>query len=339
MKRNTLLLLLCLPIAVWCQSNTKMVLDSVLLVCKSTSMYTESINWDSLSKAVYLQAEGAESIADLQPAFQTLLNGLGDKHACIRNAGTYNVITCFNDFKQLSFNDTRERSMDAWYMMNNPDFKFSYQIIDNQIGYLKVVGIGPGADMLQEAQSIRKAIETISNAGITNWIIDLRYNAGGNMNPMMSGLSPLFGNGKVGSTVSSSGTPIFEWTFTDGNFIYAGVQAIDLPYQQTFETPQQIAVLTSRWTVSSGELVAVAFKGQAHTRFFGEVTGGYSTNNNFVPIQNEVVVTISTGFYCDRNGIIYNYNVPVDEEIPFIIETEITKDTGIAATTAWLLSK
>lgn len=90
-------------------------------------------------------------------------------------------------------------------------------------------------------------------------------------------------------------------------------------------------MLTSRWTVSSGELVATALKGRPGTRFFGEATGGYTTDNGWDIINDGVILNISTGIFCGRNGKPYEINIPVDVEIPFEVITDKENDSCIVA--------
>lgn len=97
--------------------------------------------------------------------------------------------------------------------------------------------------------------------------------------------------------------------------------------------------LTSCWTVSSGEVVATCFKGRPNTKFFGEATGGFTTNNNWEIINDQLILNISTGIYCDRNGIIYDKNIPVDVEIPFEVVKETEKDKSVIEAIKWLKQK
>ena len=109
---------------------------------------------------------------------------------------------------------------------------------------------------------------SLSKAKIDKWIIDLRYNGGGNMHPMVAGIAPLIGDGKVGSLINLKGEKLFDWEIKSSNFIYDGYQAVTLPNEPLFETQPKVAVLTSKWTVSSGEIVATCFKGQTKHKIF-----------------------------------------------------------------------
>lgn len=153
---------------------------------------------------------------------------------------------------------------------------------------------------------------------------------------MLSGLTPLLNTSKVASIQDNNGTILGLAEVIDGNYRYFDYEGFSITNNQMIESPK-IAVLTSRYTVSSGELVAVAFKGQEDVRYFGESTGGYTTNTSGEVIQDAVVLVIATGVFCDRNGHAYSENVPVDVNINFEAETDKLKDEGIIAAKAWLI--
>jgi C-terminal processing protease CtpA/Prc len=174
---------------------------------------------------------------------------------------------------------------------------------------------------------------------VNHWIIDLRYNGGGNIYPMATGVGTLIGDGIVGKLVTCAKDTLFSWRIVDGNFIYDVPDVVTLNNYPKFKTLPKVAVLTSRWTVSSGEVLATCFKGRSNTKFFGEATGGYTTNNNWEVINEQVILNISTGIYCDRNGNIYDKNIPVDVEIPFEVANDTEKDKCIIEAIKWLKQK
>ncbi len=339
MKRVTTFLLLIFSLTCLGQTNVKAILDSALLKTKETSMYINTVNWDSLQKQVYLKAENAKTIQDLKPAFETLLNGLRDHHGKIINAKNYGYIAWFTDYKNRRHFDDRKFDSEILKVVNDTALKFEYEILKNKIGYLKIVGIASNIDIEKESRKIRDAVISLSKQKIDKWIIDLRYNGGGNMHPMMAGIAPLVGNGIVGSIVNLKNEKLFDWEIKNSNFIYYGYQAVTLPDNIKFKKEPKIAVLTSRWTVSSGEIVATSLKGRSNTKFFGETTGGYTTNNGWEVINDEIILVISTGIFCDRNGKVYEVNIPVDTEIPFEVIKDKEKDNCIIAAKKWLEGK
>jgi carboxyl-terminal processing protease len=339
MKGTITILLLLLQLTCFAQVSIKAILDAVIIKAKQTSMYSLTVNWDSLQQQVYQQAEHATTIQDLKPAFEILLNGLRDHHGKIINAATYAPIAYFTDYKNMRHLDKRPKEMADWKVVNDTALKFASKLLNGKIGYIKIVGIASNIDIEKESKKIRAAVLKLYKNKIDKWIIDLRYNAGGNMHPMMAGIAPLVGDGIVGKLVNLQDSTLFNWEIKNGNFIYDGYQAVNLPNLPQFKTPPKIAVLTSRWTVSSGEIVATALKGRPNTKFFGEATGGFTTNNSWDIINKEIILTISTGIYCDRNGTAFALNIPVDVEVPFKVVAEPEKDDCIIKAKQWLKEK
>lgn len=339
MKHTILSLLILIHVSCFGQTTINSLLDSVINRARETSMYTQTINWDSLQKQIYRKAESAQTIKDLAPAFEVLLNGLRDHHGRILDASNYSTIAYFTDYKNQRYKDTRPKDMETWKVVNDTSLKFEHTVIHGNIGYLKIVGIGPTVDIQKESEKIRNTVITLSQQKIDKWIIDLRYNGGGNMYPMVSGIAPLIGDGIVGKLVSANNQTLFSWTIKNGNFMYDVPDVISLPNKPTFKTPQKIAVLTSRWTASSGEIVATTLKGRPNTKFFGEATAGYATNVGWEIIDDKIIVAISTGIFADRKGVVYNKNIPVDVEIPFEVVNEIDKDNCVTESVKWLYKK
>ena len=336
MKIISFLLFVLFHVNSFGQSKLKAVLDTVLSRSKELSMYRSTVNWDSLQQQVYRKAENANKLSDLKPAFEYLINQLRDHHGRILSASDYSNLSWFTDYKNHRHPDKREKDMETWKAVNNPEARFTYTILPGNIGYLNIVGIGPAVDIQEESKRIRAAVSELADKKIDKWIIDLRYNSGGNMHPMMAGIAPLLGDGIVGSLVDLQKEKQFDWEIKNGNFIYFGYQAVDLPNNIVFNKPPRIAVLTSRWTESSGEIVATALKGRPDTRFFGEATGGATTNTCFERIADEVILCISTGIFCDRNGVAYEVNIPVDVEIPFKLVNDLKTDDAVKVARKWL---
>ncbi len=318
------------------QTDLNTLVDSVITRAKLTSMYSSIVNWDSLKKEVQKKAINAKNLDDLGPAFTTLLNGLKDHHGRILHSENYSTLANFNDYENLNHPDQRPRSTEIWKIVNDSALRFEAKLLAGNIGYLKIVGIPPNADLENEAKKIRNEIIKFSKLKVNKWILDLRYNGGGNMHPMVEGIAPLIGEGIVGSTVDLKGNKQFNWEIKKSNFIYFNYQLLNLPNEPKFKSTPKVAVLLSRYTVSSGELVATCFKGRPNTKFFGEASGALTSNNNWEIVKNKVILNISTGIFCDRNGVAYRYNIPVDIEVPFEINKDIENQKAVLEAKKWL---
>lgn len=314
------------------------ILDTVISKSKEISYYSKTVNWETLSSKIYESATNAKQIEDLKPAFEILLNGLKDHHGMIRKSANGAIIAHFTDYKNSRNKSKREYSSENWKIVNDVNSRYEYALLPNKIGYLKIVAVGGNIDGQKEAERIRNSLTELYENKVNKWIIDLRYNGGGNINIMLAGISPLLDTKTVVKIQDVNKNILFTGDIIKNDFWYAGNNVHKMGKKPKIRNPK-IAILTSRWTTSSGELVAVAFKGQKNTKFFGEPTEGKTTNNSWEIINNEIALVISTGVYCDRNGNVYVDNVKPDKEIAFEVEENKEKDKGIIEAVDWLNEK
>ena len=139
---------------------------------------------------------------------------------------------------------------------------------------LHPVDTSSDAAALAWATSLHDGIADLAAHHPHGWIVDLRDHDGDSPWPSLAALSTLLGGPAVGATVSRGGTR--PWIVDRGVARFAGEPAlIDLqaPPEPMFRGP--VAVLIGPDTRNAGEDVTVAFRGRAHTRFFGAATAGF----------------------------------------------------------------
>jgi carboxyl-terminal processing protease len=76
--------------------------------------------------------------------------------------------------------------------------------------------------------------------------------------------------------------------------------------------PGAVAVLTDGRTASSGEAVAVAFRGRPGVLSYGAATYGFSTGNETVRLPDGALLRITSSRFADRTGLVYGGPLPVD---------------------------
>ena len=305
-------------------------LDPIVARARETSLYSDRVDWAEVQQR-FVEIRTANS-GELLGALQYLINSLGDEHAAIRSAKDFSIVAFYQGDR--AHPDPREPDF-LRRVINDTSARFSCDLLEPGVGYLKVVGIGPG-DVLAQAQQIRSGLADLKKRGADRWILDLRVNGGGNMEPMLAGLAPLLGDGFVGGAMNRNGEVTREYRIEDGQFFNSDRLVCEMPNTPTIAPTEKVAVLLSRYTASSGELVAVAFKGRAHTRFIGEPTAGYTTGTGFDPISDDYVMLISQDRFMDRDRNSYDRNVGVDEVIEFQHEVELGDDLQVRRALEWL---
>jgi C-terminal processing protease CtpA/Prc len=332
--KNTIQILIVLFLLSTCRGQDENTFHPIVLKAKETSLYTKNINWNDVNKNFLKLTEGKENIEDLKPGLQYLINSLGDKHAQIRSPKDHSLIVYYTG--EIKEEDHRESEF-INTVINNISTTFSYQLLDNNIGYLKVVGIGPG-DVKAQADMIRRGLIILKEKEVDKWIVDLRSNGGGNMEPMISGLAPLIGEGDIGGSIDIAGN-ISPLKIENAQFYNYNRLACSMPNLPKIKASEKVVVLLSRYTVSSGEMTAIAFKGRENTLFIGEPSGGYTTGNGYDIVTDDLALVISKSIFIDRNKKKYDGRVDVDVFSEFQHLKELNNDHQIEKATLWLTKK
>jgi C-terminal processing protease CtpA/Prc len=334
MKRIQFLLFIVMLSSCKAVKTQKISYDSIVLKAKETSLYSDQVNWVEVNTRFIELTRGKKDVEEMKPGLQYLINSLGDKHATFRSLKDYSIIVSYTGH----FENNDKRARDSEFVntvINDVTAQFSYKKLDCDVGYLRVVGIGPG-DVKAQADFIRKGLIDLKAEGVEKWILDLRFNGGGNIEPMVSGLAPLLGDGFIGGAVNNQNEVTRTYKVENGQFNHAGRIACQMNNQPTMTSTEKVAVLLSRYTTSSGELLAVVFKGRENTRFIGEKTSGYTTGNGFDPVTDELALVISQDVFMDRNRIRYDDKVDVDEEIEFQSVVDLKNDKQVIRAIEWL---
>lgn len=303
----------------------------IVLKAKETSLYSNHIDWPTVNANFVELTKDRENKQDYIKGLQYLINSLGDKHGQIRSVMDNSMIVSYSD--EIKGIDNRKPAF-INTVINDVSAQFSYQLLEDKIGYLKIVGIGPG-DVKEQSNRIRNGIKDLKEMEVDKWIVDLRFNGGGNMEPMISGLAPLIGTGFIAGAINKE-SEIREYTIENGQFSNFGRLVCEMDNLPYIEEKEKVVVLLSRYTISSGELVAVAFKGRANTRFIGEESAGFTTGNGYDKINDEIALVISQDVFIDRNKNRYDGKVSVDQNIEFQHIVKMESDNQIIKAKDWL---
>lgn len=186
--------------------------------------------------------------------------------------------------------------------------------IPADIGYIRVNGFNKPTeeDQMNFVKDIRNSLREKNTNDLAGWIVDLRYNKGGNMWPMLAGIAPLLSNGIHGYFLKADGKEI-PWGTQDGYSILSGHPVIGIPAQGSPEySSKPIAILSSQRTASSGEAILVAFKGKSNTKSFGNDSCGLSTSNKPFNLVNGAVLNITTGVMMSTEKVRFGSKIDVE---------------------------
>ena len=281
------------------------VLDAAISITKKNALRRNDVPWDVVEPKVRALAAGAEESADVYPAIRYLLTQLGDHHSFLMPPA---------QTSQFQTGDEQNPIPEV-------------RALAASVGYISVPGyFGVEARAMRTyATRMYEALGGTLASVSCGWVVDLRPNTGGNMWPMLAGLKPFLGSAGLGTFESPAGSSQ-PWVAGQG----VGVEA---PSTLAVLESSWVAVLTGPRTVSSGEAVAIAFRGRPHTRSFGKPTAGLSTSNDTFTLPDGAMILLTTAVEADRTGRRYGDKIDPDQRVDAIASTD---DTTLSVAVQWL---
>jgi len=123
-----------------------------------------------------------------------------------------------------------------------------------------------------------------------------------------------------------------SWWYWEGASWLGPRQQLILTDPYVLRQPARVAVLYGPKTSSSGEVVAIAFRGLPRSRSFGQPTGGYSTGNRTLYLSDGAAVLLTATVYGDRHKAPYGAEIQPDVTV-FSVKG---LDAPAEAAAAWL---
>lgn len=268
--------------------------ESVLTLAETQGIYADSQEFARAKVEVQAAMNTADSREDLYEPLRKAVKAAGGKHS--------NLLTPQENIEAEAAIATDERpSIDK----------------HGETVTVKVPSVSRKADGQSYADTIAAGVEDAKCV-----VVDLRGNGGGDMGPMVAGLSPLLPDGEALFFHSAMGdNPVT----VDGTSTSGGGTSLSVNAHKNIGVP--IAVLVDAETASSGEATMLAFKGLDNAVSFGKPTAGYASANAVYdfPDSSSLMLTIAQDM--DRNGDIYG-----DEPVA----PDHVVDDAAAAASTWL---
>ena len=192
---------------------------------------------------------------------------------------------------------------------------FEVKVLDGKYGYILMPAMvffdNAAENMHKVAQPLYDQIADVKTSHqIDGWIIDLRFNLGGNSAPMLLALYDFLGDTNIWGELNENKKSVNQYKLINGNYIQKSTTIGSIHPKGALLDQVKVALITGIFTGSSGEVTALAFKGRVNTIFIGENTAGYTTGNVSWPLPFNTVIALTTGYDSDRNGNYYPYISP-----------------------------
>jgi C-terminal processing protease CtpA/Prc len=302
-------------------------MNAALDIMQAHSIRRHEIDWESFRSDAMNWMGDAQTTSDTYDALRKAIVALGDHHS--------QLVTPSGISQQGLPFGTGITAIDA-------------ELLPPGIGYVYIPGFnGQGSDATAFADALQNAVEELDSDEPCGWVVDLRQDVGGNMWPMIAGIGPVLGEGDLGSFVDPDSARSM-WFYSDGA---AGlrsssgqasvlVSVSDGPYTLAASEPPPVAVLYGSYTASSGEAVAIAFRGRPLTRSFGQPTAGLSTANATYPLSDGALLVLTVATDVDRTGQLYGGQLEPDQVVSWTtIEPTSVYDSAATQAKDWLLAQ
>ena len=288
-------------------------LTKALDLIQQNGLYRGRVDWEDVRARAFAEAIRAQTPADTYVGIRLALAALGDRHSTFQTPDSV-----------ATMNQRAAASPPSGSMV---DGRLAHVVVPHFLNSERSVIAG-------YATTLQNVVRSLDSSTTCGWIIDLRQNDGGNMWPMLAGLGPLLSEGAIGSFTDGNGNSA-TW-FSENGAARLGrnelVRVAGTPYRLRNPNPP-IAVLTSARTISSGEAVAIAFRGNPNTRSFGQRTQGLSTANGTFKLSDGAAIVLTQAIDADRSGKVYEDGVSPD------VVTEASEAGLPAAARQWLLGQ
>jgi carboxyl-terminal processing protease len=274
-------------------------LTDIISVLQREWLHRDTMDWDTFRQRVVQKAGAAQAIPETYDAIRLALTLLGDKHSY--------YVTASGEYIYNPQSPTQSTGECMPAPLVTPP-------LPDGVSYVRIQ-ITPATP----PPAIQEALRKGDGTGTIGWIVDLRNSRGGNTWPALAGIGSLLGEGTAGFFVDAADHAT-AWGYTNGEaWLDMGEKTghqttalVDRPYRFVVSNPR-VAVLTDIGVASSGEAIAIAFRGRPNTRSFGTPTCGLSTAVSQLPLANGGRIGVVTSVMADRTMKKYGGAVHPDE--------------------------
>jgi carboxyl-terminal processing protease len=319
-------------------------LNHAIDIMQTKALRRNTVDWTKIRAAALAMAAHAESTAGTYDAIRFALASLGDHHSSLHLTPALEAREAEEKAKHPSPNPlpARQENFSPYVGRYKPEGHLE-QRGDQSFASVVVTKCFPENDQQFVAfeTNLQRILADLDHSHPTGWIVDLRGNVGGNMWPMLGGVGPLIGEGdNLGQFTDSAQHSTWEYrngvAAELGNGKASAYPAVEGAPYHIAGTPK-VAVLIDRSTGSSGEALAIAFRGRPNTRFFGEHTQGSSTANQTITLSDGASMWLTIGIDADRNGKQYIDGLTPDEAFPTATQAmQPSNDPVVQAALDWL---
>ncbi len=271
-------------------------LETAFDIIEANALNADQVDWDALREKVFTRQQGVTDISKQHIQIKYILTELNDHHSHFLTP---------EEAEDVFWHASIEQAPSPWG-----------EILSDRYAYLWMGGFA-SADpevMDEYASNLQQIVKDLDAQGPCVWVLDLRDNNGGNLHPMVAGLGELIGDGLVAQGMNNQGEILYQSFYKDGGYYSEGeviAQAEDPDFAlQHKDLP--ISVLIGPNTMSSGEALAMAFRGKPNVTLIGHETAGLTTGKTFYELSDGALIFLTVTIDVDPTGKAYGGKIIPD---------------------------
>lgn len=289
------------------QDSIKIFYDVLFKNLKKQFIFKKTVDWKTV------QSETKQHLSK----YTNFQNSLDETKVLFDRIGAVHGHVYYKDKEYSSSVKTPVKAdfSDQWIKKYATKPSFETKIIDGKYGYILVPEM---MFMDTSSENIHKIAQPLydqivdlkAKNNLEGWIIDLRFNTGGNATPMLLTLYDFLGNNEIWGIMDVNKKLVGKYKLDQGNYGFGKIIYSSINPKGELLDHAKVAVITGIVTGSSGEVTALAFKGRSKTVFIGDNTFGFTTGNIKLEMPFGAYFALTTGYDSDRNGVFYERIIP-----------------------------
>ncbi|WP_025663482.1 S41 family peptidase [Aquimarina megaterium] len=295
------------------QDSIQIFSDSLFYILEKNYLFKDGVSWNKIKmhfeKNALIHSTFESSLKESKGVFDSI----GCNHCMLFSENGYYPATPKKQllYKDYSYGFSKKQSEGVEFSVSKLGDAYAYIVMPGML----LLDISQEELNAKTQEMYDEIVMLDKHNDLKGWIIDLRFNIGGNSYPMINALYHLLGD-KVVYNILNIDKEIKEVNKLKNGKFYSG-EKIETEINVTNEkidTKIPVALIIGNWTASAGETVVLGFKGRENVIEIGEPTYGYLTGNDLFELPFKVKGPLTTGYLADMYGN-YSENLKPDIHI------------------------
>jgi len=279
--------------------------------------YRSDIDFSTILHTAVAKIENARTYEDTYKGIEYVISELKDNHSFFRRPSK-NLIQALSD--------------------TVGSIPFETAVLDEKYGFINLKSYNSidMSDQHQIADSLYRTLKRLGTQDVKGLIIDFRVMEGGTALPFLCGFAPLINKDLLLGYVNNKGHKTQIVRYKNGIYHKDGRSTSRLSYLTEYAdlsiSSLPIAIITGKYTASSGEAILISFLGLPNVRTFGHPTFGVPTGKSSIFLADSAFISLTTSATYDRNLNIYDD--PIHPDV--LISDERDSTYAIRLAKAWI---